>query len=107
MKRNVLTATQVAARLGVKLPTVYAYVARGVLGRTLAEDGRTSRFDPAEVEQLARRGRPRQGAERVGSVDVSLASSITAIRQDALLYRGHDACLLAGRSSFEAVAELL
>ena len=46
-----LTATQVAERLGVRIQTVYAYVSRGLLTRTLATDGRTSLFDPAEVER--------------------------------------------------------
>jgi citrate synthase len=107
MKRNVLTARQVATRLGVKLETVYAYVSRGVLQRTLAADGRTSQFDTSEVESLARHGRPRSGAARVGTVDVSLATSITEIHGDRLLFRGHDAVALARGSSFEAVAELL
>jgi citrate synthase len=107
MKRNVLTARQVATRLGVKLETVYAYVSRGVLRRTLADDGRTSRFDASEVESLARHGRPRSGAPRVGTVDVSLATSITEIHGDRLLFRGQDAVALARASSFEAVAELL
>lgn len=107
MKRNVLTARQVATRLGVKLETVYAYVSRGVLERTLADDGRTSRFDASEVEALARHGRPRSGAARVGTVDVSLATSITEIHGDRLLFRGHDAVALARELSFEAVAELL
>jgi citrate synthase len=107
MKRNVLTAKQVSTRLGVKMQTVYAYVSRGALGRTLADDGRTSLFDAAEVERLARHGRPRSDASRVGAVDVSLATSITEIHGDRLLYRGHDATALARRSSFEAVAELL
>ncbi|HTB74448.1 MAG TPA: citrate/2-methylcitrate synthase [Polyangiaceae bacterium] len=107
MKRNVLTARQVATRLGVKLETVYAYVSRGVLQRTLADDGRTSRFDASEVDSLARHGRPRSGAARVGTVDVSLATSITEIHGDRLLFRGQDAIALARTSSFEAVAELL
>jgi citrate synthase len=107
MKRNVLTARQAATRLGVKIETVYAYVSRGVLHRTLAADGHTSRFDTSEVESLARHGRPRSGAARVGTVDVSLATSITEIHEDRLLFRGHDAVALARSSSFEAVAELL
>jgi citrate synthase len=107
MKRNVLTAKQVAARLGVKLETVYAYVSRGVLERTLAADGRTSRFDPSAVEAIARHGRPRNGSARVGTVDVSLATSITEIHDDRLLFRGHDAVSLARGHRFEAVAELL
>src|SRR5436190_1933912 len=54
--RNQLTASQVAARLGVQLKTVYAYVSRGVLSRTLADDARTSLFDAGEVDRLVRRG---------------------------------------------------
>ena len=91
MARNLLTATQVAARLGVKQSTVYAYVSRGVLHRTVAEDGRTSRFDAAEVEELARRGRPRTDSRRLGTVDVVLSTSLTAMTDDQLVYRGRRA----------------
>src|SRR5580700_1489310 len=107
MKRNVLTARQVATRLGVKLETVYAYVSRGVLGRSIGDDGKTSRFDAAEVERLARHGRPRTEGARVGTVDVSLATSITEIHGDRLLFRGQDAVELARTATFEEVAELL
>jgi len=104
--RNLLTAEQVASRLGVQLKTVYAYVSRGVLQRTLSDDGKKSLFEPAAVEQLARRGRPRQGSRPVGSVDVSITSTITAIQSERLLYRGHDVRTLVGRP-FEVSAELL
>lgn len=108
MSRNdLISAQQAALRLGVKLQTIYAYVSRGVLTRELAADGRTSRFHVAEVEQLARRGRPRKEAERAGSVDVSLVTGITAISPERLTYRGRDCTALAGDASFEAVAELL
>jgi citrate synthase len=107
MKRNLLTSDQVARRLGIDVRTVYAYVSRNVLARTLAEDGRSSRFDPAEVDALARRGRPRKGTTRVGGVDVSLATGITRVEPEHLFYRGHDAVELARTASFEQVAELL
>lgn len=107
MARAALTAEQASARLGVKRETLYAYVSRGVLSRTLSADGRTSRFDAAEVDALARRGRPRKGATRVGSIEVSLATSVTAAAPDRLLFRGRDATVLATTSSFEAVSELL
>ena len=107
MARNLLTATQVAARLGVKQSAVYAYVSRGVLHRTVAEDGRTSRFDAAEVEELARRGRPRTDSRRLGTVDVVLSTSLTSMVDDELVYRGRRAVDLARSSSFEAVAEFL
>ena len=101
-----LTTDQVAQRLGVQRATVYAYVSRGLLGRTLSPDGRTSRFDPNEVEELGRRGRPRRGG-RSGTVDVVLSTAITAIDGDRLVLRGHDLVDLAGVVPFEAVAELL
>jgi citrate synthase len=102
-----LTAHQVAQRLGVKPATVYAYVSRGLLPRQMADDGRSSRFDPAEVEALARRSRPRTDARRTGIVDVVLSTTLTEIRGGELRYRGHDAVELVGSSTFEDVAELL
>ncbi|HET8939919.1 MAG TPA: citrate/2-methylcitrate synthase [Polyangiales bacterium] len=104
--RNLLTANQVATRLGVQLKTVYAYVSRGVLERTLADDGKTSLFDAGAVDRLAQRGRPRRDNRQLGSVDVSLATAITCIEADRLLFRGHDVRTLANHP-FESVAELL
>ena len=104
--RNLLSAEQVASRLGVQLKTVYVYVSRGLLQRTLTDDGRKSLFEPQQVEQLARRGRPRQGSRPVGSIDVSIATSITAIHSDRLLFRGHDVRTLC-EQPFEHTAELL
>ena len=54
-----LTAGEAARRLGVKPATLYAYVSRGILTRRKDPAGRTSRFDAGEIENLARRGRPR------------------------------------------------
>jgi len=107
MTRNLLTADQVATRLGVQRATVYAYVSRGLLHRSVGDDGRTSWFDPDEVDGLARRGRPRARTERAGSVDVVLASGLTSIAEGRLRYRGHEVADLAGAVPFEAVAELL
>lgn len=107
MKRNVLTAAQVAKRLGVKLQTVYAYVSRGLLTRTFAADGRTSQFDAGEVEALASRGRPRAERPRIFGVAVSLGTGITEIQSARLCYRGHDAVTLAREHGFETTCELL
>lgn len=93
-----------AERLGVKPATLYAYVSRGVLRRRHGEAGRQSLFDPAEIEQLARRGRPRR---RPGAAELSIESGITALGPDRPYYRGRDALELAGSESFEAVAEWL
>jgi len=107
MTRNLLSAEQAATRLGVQRATVYAYVSRGLLPRTVGSDGRTSWFSPDDVDELARRGRPRARDERAGSVDVVLTTALTRVSDDHLEYRGHDVAELARRCTFEAVAELL
>jgi citrate synthase len=99
-----LTAAEAARRLGVKPATRYAYVSRGVLSRVRAPDGRTSLFGAEEVEQLARRGRPRRPA---GVADITVESAITEITGDSLRFRGLDATRLAVSRTFEEVAELL
>ena len=52
-----LTASDVAARLGVKKDTVYAYVSRGLLTKLGNVGNAESLYDPGEVEALAVRGR--------------------------------------------------
>jgi len=99
-----LTTAEAARRLGVKPATLYAYVSRGVLSRVRAPDGRTSLFGAEEVEQLARRGRPRRPA---GVADITVESAITEITGDSLRFRGLDATRLAVSRTFEEVAELL
>ena len=99
-----LTAAEAARRLGVKPATLYAYVSRGVLSRVRAPDGRTSLFGAEEVEQLARRGRPRRPA---GVADITVESAITEITGNSLRFRGLDATRLAVSRTFEEVAELL
>ena len=99
-----LTAAEAARRLGIKPATLYAYVSRGVLSRVRAPDGRASLFGAEEVEQLARRGRPRRPA---GVADITVESAITEITGDSLRFRGLDATRLAVSRTFEEVAELL
>jgi citrate synthase len=99
-----LTTAQAAQLLGVKPATLYAYVSRGLIGRSKSADGRGSLFDPAEVEELARRGRPRRPA---GIADITVESAITEIVGDSLRYRGLDAARLAVSRTFEEVAEFL
>ncbi|GGO82350.1 citrate synthase [Nonomuraea cavernae] len=97
-----IDAATAAERLGVKPATLYAYVSRGVLKRRHGEDGRRSLFDAAEIERLARRGRPRgQPPELV------IESGITALGLDRPYYRGRDALGLARTATFEAVADWL
>lgn len=98
-----LTTEQVSKLLGVKSETVYAYASRGRLHRKVASDSRTSLYDPREVAALAGRGRklwPHSESEPA-------LTMITLIRENTFYYRGIEALHMAGRSSFEQVAEWL
>ncbi|HEY2640008.1 MAG TPA: citrate/2-methylcitrate synthase [Streptosporangiaceae bacterium] len=97
-------AAEAAERLGIKQASLYAYVSRGVLSRRRDPDGRASMFDSHEVEQLARKGRPRRTG---GPAELVIETAVTEIRDSTLRYRGHDATDLAMRCSFEDVAMLL
>ena len=80
-----LTASEAAARLGVKRESLYAYVSRGMLDRRLAEDGRTSLFALHDVERLRterRRGRPAST-----SIDLTVTTSLTQISATASAFR--------------------
>jgi citrate synthase len=96
-------AAAASNRLGVKQATLYAYVSRGVLARRRGEDGR-SLFDATEIEQLARRGRPRRPR---GPAEFVIESRITALEHGRPYYRGRDALELAASCQFEEVAEWL
>lgn len=99
-----LTAAEAAARLGVKRETIYAYVSRGILARHMAMDGRTSLFDPAEVEAL-RQGRR---AKTDGELHTQIATQITLVTDTSLTIRGHDLiALVANGSAFAEVVDLL
>jgi citrate synthase len=99
-----ISATEAAHRLGIKQASLYAYVSRGVLSRRRDPDGRASMFDAAEVEELARKGRPRRSG---GPAELVIESEITELTSKTQRYRGYDATDLAMRCSFEDVAMLL
>jgi citrate synthase len=100
-----LSTAEAAARLGVKPATLYAYVSRGLLARERAPDGRTSTFDPAELDRLARPGRPRRG--RRPAAELVVPSALTAIDRGQPWYRGLAVTDLAATRGFEEVAEWL
>jgi citrate synthase len=101
-----LTTAQAAERLGVKPSTIYAYVSRGILASRPSPDGRSSTFSVSAIEQVARRGRPRQ-ATQLRSLDFTIDTAVTQITQQRLSYRGHDAVSLCATATFEQVADLL
>jgi citrate synthase len=109
---TLLTAAEAAATLGVSLPTLYAYVSRGMLGSSPDAHGRHRLYDAAEVRRLARRKADGKRAGKVAQKVLDwgvpvLESSITLVADGRLLYRGHDAIELARSASLEEVAALL
>lgn len=107
-----LTAAEAAAELGISLPTLYAYVSRGMLNSSPDAQGKRRLYDAGEVRRLARR---KEDGKRAGKVAQKvldwgvpvLESSITLVAEGRLLYRGHDAMELARTASLEEVAALL
>lgn len=103
-----LTATQAAARLGVKPATLYAYVSRGMLARE--RDAHGSTFDALEVEAFAT-GRRRTAAQppahpTTGMPLGVIQTDIADIEDDELLYRGRRARDLIDEPFAEVVAWL-
>ncbi|MEA2626281.1 MAG: citrate synthase [Candidatus Binatota bacterium] len=112
MNQRIVTARQAARLLGVKLPTLYAYVSRGLVRSVPHEEGRTRRYLRDDLERL--RARRRDGARSALAEralrwgEPVLDSAITAISERGPEYRGHFAVALAEAGvPFEAVAELL
>lgn len=102
--RRMLTTGEAAAHLGVKPATLYAYVSRGLLSSVRGADGRSSLFDPDELNQLSS-GPRRSGAARAGPFIVR--SQITEIRDGTLFFRGRDAIELARDEPTELTARWL
>ena len=102
---RMLTTEEAARRLGVKVPTLYAYVSRGLLESHPDPLRRGSLFDLDEIEGLAARSRGgRQTATRLATI----TTGVTQLDQRlGPIYRGRAATDLARTHSFEEVAELL
>ena len=104
MTASRISAAEAASRLGVKRETIYAYVSRGLLTSERHLDGKSSTFDPAEIDRLRRKKNDRQP----GRLEVPIASAITEVLDGSVAYRGHPVDRLADDAvGFEAVAELL
>ncbi len=99
-----LSATEAAARLGVKPASLYVYVSRGML-RSEPGTGRSRRYRVEDIDRLISR---REGAE--GALDFGapvLDSALTRIAEGRFFYRGQDAVALAATATLEGVACLL
>lgn len=109
---HLLTSQQAAELLDISLPTLYAYVSRGLLQSQNDAGGRRKLYARQQVEALkAKRDLRRDPAKAVTQSlqwgAPLLDSAVTHIRDGRFFYRGRDACHLARTTTFETLAAWL
>lgn len=109
-----LSAREAAAELGVSLPTLYAYVSRGLVRSEPVPGERARRYRAEDVRALRERRAPPAGGSPTATRNAPfsfgtpvLSSAITLITEDALYYRGVSAVALAQHATLETAAGLL
>ena len=104
-----LNARDAAARLGVKLDTLYAYVSRGLLRSVAVPGSRERHYRRQDIDAfVAGRGSARTMAHLNGEPAMpAIDSAISLIESGRLYYRGQDAVRLSDRATLEEVAALL
>lgn len=110
--RGFLSAAEAAAELAVSLPTLYAYVSRGLI-RSEAESGsRRRRYAAEDVWMLRERRQSRRDPAKTARDALHwglpvLESRLSVIHAGRLYYRGKDVVDLARDCRIEQVASLL
>ena len=107
-----LSAEQAAAELGVNIPTLYAYVSRGLIRSEAEGRTRRRRYLAEDIwllkQRKAHRRDPAKGAEEALHWGLPvLESRLSVIQGGRLYYGGRDVVGLATTSSLEEVAALL
>ena len=108
-----LSGREAAAELGVKLPTLYAYVSRGLIRSELVGGtGRNRRYRAEDIRKLKERKEQRREPSRLTQNALHwgtpvMESAITLIADGRLYYRGRDAVALSKSHTLEQVAELI
>lgn len=113
MHPDYLSARDAAARLGVSVATLYAYVSRGKVDSRPGADGRSREYRTGDIERLidlrgAGRGAAQGAAHSLTWGLPVLETQISLIRPHGHYYRGESAMALARNgASLEDVARLL
>lgn len=112
MKRY-LTAKEAASALDISLPTLYAYVSRGLIrSEATAGSKRSRRYYAEDVDKLIQRKEATRNPEKAAESALDwgapvLESALTLIIKGRLYYRGQDVMHLARTATAEQVAGLL
>lgn len=110
---RLVSSRDAARRLGVSLPTLYAYVSRGkVRTEPAPEDRRRRLYLREDLERLIEQRKQSKNPSRAAASALHygmpvLRSALTNIAQGRLYYRGRDAIELARTAHFEEVVGLL
>jgi citrate synthase len=113
LKTRYLTAAEAAQELGISLPSLYAYVSRGLIrSEATGASKRSRRYRAEDVQKLKERQDQRRNPTKVVETALHwgapvLESAITLLANDRLYYRGYDALMLATEHSLEQVAALI
>ena len=113
MHADYIPARAAAARLGVSLATLYAYVSRGKIDSRPGPDGRSREYRAEDVEHLIELRQAGRGAAQGAAHSLTwglpvLETRISLIRPHGHYYRGRPAIELAeAGASLEEVARLL
>ncbi|MGB3695856.1 MAG: citrate synthase [Gordonia sp. (in: high G+C Gram-positive bacteria)] len=102
-----ITTSEAAARLGVKRGTLYSYVSRGVLTSRRMPGQAESLFDRTQIDSLAA---AKHDGRRAGDRLLrfrAVSTSVSAIRDDRLYYRGRDLRDVCAELDFAGAAALV
>jgi citrate synthase len=111
-KSSFLTARQAADLLEVSLPTLYAYVSRGLIHSQASGEGHQHVYQREDVEILMARKQQRRDPARAVQQALHwgapiLESGLTLISEGHFYYRGYDAVSLSRNQTFERLVALL
>lgn len=108
-----LSAQDAAARLGISVATLYAYVSRGRIDSRPSADGRSREYSADSVEELRQRKQAGRGAAQGAANSLAwglpvMETRISLIRPHGHYYRGKPAIALASNgTTLEETAQLL
>jgi len=107
-----LSAAEAAAELGVNLPTLYAYVSRGLIRSEAGGGSRRRRYLAEDIWVLKQRKQHRRDPGKAAREALHwglpvLESRLSVIHDGRLFYAGRDVVTLAQSCSIEQVAALL
>lgn len=113
MRTDYLSAQDAAARLGISLATLYAYVSRGRIDSRPGPDGRSREYSASDIELLIERRQAGRGAAQGAAHSLAwglpvMETRISLIRPHGHYYRGESALALAtAGATLEDTARLL